>query len=79
MAAAEPADLALHAALFVAALLARAAEETIKAIMGSQRDEPLGLLPIPPLAHAGHRRFQVVVADPSWDGTEMLQGQHVPF
>jgi hypothetical protein len=43
MAAAEPADLALDAALLVRAVLRRDAEEGIEPVMRAQRDKPLRL------------------------------------
>ena len=51
MAAAEPADLALHAALLVAALDAGLTEEAVEAVVRPQRDEPFRLDPVAALQH----------------------------
>src|SRR5580658_9169094 len=62
--AAEPADLALHAALLMGALQAGLAIEGIQAGPGPEGGPPVSLHPGPGEAeHAGHRRSQVVVAD----------------
>jgi len=62
--AAEPADLALHAALLMGPLQAGLAVEGIQAGPGPEGGPPVGLHPNPGEAeHAGHRRGQVVVAD----------------
>ena len=77
MAAAEPADLALHAALLVAALDARLAEEAVEPVVRPQRDEPFRLDPVAALQHLGDRGLrlsQVVVADPVGHATEVLEG-----
>ena len=49
MTAAEPADLALHTALLVAALDARLADEAVEAVVGPHRHEPVRLDPAAPL------------------------------
>ena len=77
MAAAEPADLAFHPALLMGAALARDAEERVVPVMAAQRDEPLGLGPVPAAQHPHHRGPQVVIPDPAGHRAEVLERQHV--
>ena len=79
VAAAEPADLAFDPALLVRAFLARRAEERVVPVMGAQRDEPLGLGPVPAAQHPHHGGLEVVIADPAGHRAEVLKGQHVAF
>ena len=41
--------------------------------MGTQRDEPIRLGPIPTLQHAHHRGLEIVVTDPGRDTTEVRE------
>ena len=77
--AAEPADLTLDAAFLMRPLRAGDAKERVEPVMAAQRDEPLGLGPVPALQHPGDRGLEVVVADPARHGAEMLERQHVAF
>ena len=77
MAATEPADLGLHPALLVAALDPGLAEEAVEAVVASERDEPLGLDAGAALEHLGHRRLQVVVADPVRYAAQVLEAPDV--
>jgi hypothetical protein len=65
VAAAEPADLAFHAAFLVRSLLAGEAEERVEPVMGAQRDEPLRLRAVSAPQHPDDRRLEVVVTDPA--------------
>src|SRR5580692_7162230 len=79
--AAEPADLALHAALLMGALQAGLAIEGIQAGPGPEGGPPVSLHPGPGEAeHAGHRRSQVVVADlPRRHAAQHVERVHVAF
>ena len=73
MAASEPSDLALDAALLVGAVGAGLAEERVEPVVRAQGDEPFRLCPVPAAQHALHRRLQVVVADPARHPTDVLE------
>ena len=45
--------------------------------MGAQRDEPLGLGPVPAAQHPHHRGLEVVIPDPAGHRAEVLERQHV--
>ena len=77
MAAAEPADLAFHAAFLMGAGDAGPAEERVEPVMRAQRHEPFRLGAVAALEHAHHRRLQVVVADPPRDPAEVFEGTHM--
>ena len=47
--------------------------------MAAQRDEPLGLGPVPAVQHPDNGGLEVVVADPAEHRAEVLEGQHVTF
>jgi hypothetical protein len=47
--------------------------------VAAQRDEPLGLGPVPAAQHPHHRRLEVVIPDPARHRAEVLQRQHVAF
>ena len=79
MPAAEPADLALHAAFLVRSFLAGDAEERVETVMRAQRYEPLRLSPVPPPQHPHDGGLEVVVADPARHRAQILERQHVPF
>ena len=79
MAAPEPADLALDAALLMGPDQPRAAEERVETVMRFQRGETFGLEPVTALQHPHHGRGQVVIAHPARDRPEMLERQHMPF
>lgn len=70
----EAADLSFHAAFFVGAFEAGAAEEGVEPVVRSQSDEPAGLDPVPAAQDPGHGGFQVVVADQGRDPTEVPKG-----
>ena len=77
MAAAEPADLALDATLFMRPVDTGKAEERIEPVMGSQRHE-LGVLPpLTPQQDLDDRCFQIVVPDRRGHATEMIECQVV--
>ena len=77
VAAPEPADLAFDPALLVGPVLARAAVEGLEEVVAAQGDEALGLGPAAPHQHPGHRRLQVVVADPGRRAAEVGEGPDV--
>ena len=77
MTAAEPADLPFDAALLMGTLQTRLAEERLEPVMGPQRDEPLGLVPVPAFEDSRDSGFEVVVTHPPRDTTEMLERQNV--
>jgi hypothetical protein len=71
--AAEPADVALDAALLVRAFLARTGEARFIEIVRAQRDEPVGLHAAAAAQHPLDRRAKVVVPDQAEHATEELQ------
>ncbi len=73
VAAAEPADLALDAALLVRAFDAGPAEERVEPVVRAQHDESFGLETITALEYPHHRRLQVVIADPCRHPTEVFE------
>ena len=78
--AAEPADLALDAALLVGALDAGLAVERVEPVVRPERDPPVGLDPGPAEQHPRHRRLQVVVADLAGrDPAQHVERVHVAF
>ena len=64
MGAAEPADVALDAALLMGPGDARFTEERLEPVVRSERHEPVVLEAIAALQDPGHRGLQVVVTDP---------------
>ena len=77
MAASEAADLALHTALLVRAVDARAAEERVEPVVAAQRGEPFGLGAVAAFEDPDDGGFEVVVPDPAGHTAEVLEGQHV--
>ena len=77
MPAPEAADLALHAALLVGALDARAAEERVEPVVAAQRGEPFRLRAIAALEDPHDSGFEVVIPDPAGYAPEVLEGQHM--
>ena len=73
VAAAEPADLALDAALLVRALDAGDAEEAVEAVVRAERDKAGGFQPVPTAQHLDDRGLQVVVADAPGHATEPFE------
>ena len=71
MAAAEAADLALHAALLVRPVDAGAAEERVEPVVAAQRGEPFGLGAVTPFEDPDHRGLEVVIPNPARDTTEV--------
>ena len=71
------AHLALDAALLVGTPLTRDAEEAVEAIVGTERDEALGLGPVPSPQDPGHEGPGVVVADPCRHPAEPREGDDV--
>ena len=61
--AAEPAALAFHAALLVAALMAGLAVERVEAVVRPERRPPVRLHPAAAEQHPRHRGLEVVIAD----------------
>ena len=80
MSAPEPAALALHAALLVAALMAGLAIPRLKTVVAAKRNPALVLLAGPPEQHLLDRAVEVVVADPHHrDPTEALEAIDMAF
>ena len=77
VAAAEAADLALHAALLVRAAGAGLAEERVEAVVRAQRGEAVALDAVATGEHAHHGRLEVVVTDPPRHPAETREGDRV--
>src|SRR5712691_1746585 len=73
----EVAGLAFHAALLVG--LGGVAELRLKSPMRTERDEPLGLLPLMPTQNLPHCAFQVVIAEHPEDPAKVVKGSLVSF
>jgi hypothetical protein len=63
VAAAETADLVLHAALLVSPPLAGQAEHRLKHVVRAQRDEPVALHAATPLEHLRDSATEIVIAE----------------
>jgi hypothetical protein len=74
----KPADLPLHAALFVTARYPWPVKEGAEAIVAAQRNKSLSFLTAAALQHSGHRRLQIVVPDPSRNA-QLGKGANVSF
>ena len=77
MTSSEAADLALHTALLMSTLDARAAEERVEPVVAAQRGEPFRLGAVTTLEDPDDRGFEVVVPDPTRHTAEGLEGQYV--
>ena len=71
MASAEPADLALDAALLVGAFFARDTEERVEPVVGAQGGESVGLVAVATSQYPGHGWLEVVVPHPPRHPTEV--------
>jgi hypothetical protein len=54
-----------------------AAEERVELVVAAQRDEPLGLGPVPAAQHPDHGGPLVVIPDPAGHRAEVPERQHV--
>ena len=79
MPAPEAPDLALHPALLMSPVLARAAKERVKGVVAAQGDKPIRLDAVAALEHLDHRGFEVVVADPARHAPKMSKRQQMPL
>ena len=80
MVAAEPAALALHAALLVAAFMPGLAIQRVETVVRTERHPALVLLPRAPEQHLLDRGVEVVVADlVHRDPTQAFERMHVPL
>ena len=79
VAAAEAADLALHAALFMRARDAGLAEERVETEVRAQCGEAVALDTVASGEHARHGCLEIVVADPPRYPAEALEGERVSF
>jgi hypothetical protein len=77
--AAEPSDLAFHAAFLMSPGFAGDAEERVELVVRAQGDESPGLVPVPSFQHPDHGRPEVVIADQAGQGAEVLERQDVAF
>jgi hypothetical protein len=55
------------------------AEKRAEAKVAAQGNKPLGFLPAAALQHPGHRGFQIVVADPSRNASQLSEGADMSF
>jgi len=78
MVPAEPAHLGLDCALLMRPRDPGVASRSCQTGSGAQRHEPLGLNPVPPERHPGHRGAQVAVADPGRHPSGGGESGHVP-